>query len=98
MPLQTFDPFIYLLKADFEEDVPLQTIVEKQKQRSAIKLKPKVPFTTRYSPEWEGRKGRKGKKAHVVQSDDDANDDDYVEPRPKIPPRRGGKTGKRGRK
>lgn len=100
--------FSLLQPDNFEEDVPFSKIIEQK--RSAIKLKPRSkpvlePRADKFSPDPLKKPGKKvvrrARKPAVVESDDDreeGNDDAYVlQPREKMPSRRGGKANKRGR-
>ncbi|KAK1670458.1 hypothetical protein QYE76_058617 [Lolium multiflorum] len=71
-----------------DEDVPLGKYVKKN--RSAYKLKPRKERQDRYTPDAYAKApaARKARKKAVIESDEE----EHMEPRQKIPPRRGGKT------
>jgi hypothetical protein len=71
-----------------DEDVPLGKYVKKN--RSAYKLKPRKEQQDRYTPDAYAKApaARKARKKAVIESDEE----EHMEPRQKIPPRRGGKT------
>ncbi|KAM0903100.1 hypothetical protein ACQ4PT_018894 [Festuca glaucescens] len=70
-----------------DEEVPLGKYVKNK--RSAYKLKPRKERQDRYTPDaYAKAPARKARKKAVIESDEE----EHMEPRQKIPPRRGGKT------